>query len=283
MKIRSLVKAALMTFFAAVMMTGCSPKQVEETVDIYYGESYTIENEDLAKYENIVWSSDNEEVAAPENNVVTGKNPGTAVITGVSNDKTVALYTVNVKLVDITGIVLSTNNLTLKVDEGFQLSYSLFPDNATDYGITWKSADETVAGINDEGYILALKAGQTTISASNPSGIMATCSVTVEEKAAYERLRTYEKEFVDLFLKYVDDFKNPSSLSVTKIYRMVGDDGDVTWVIDVNGTNSYGGYVTSSYFLDNEYGFMENSTGVNLSNPDYDLDLINQAIQEKVP
>ncbi|MCM1579405.1 MAG: Ig-like domain-containing protein [Ruminococcus sp.] len=216
MKIRSLVKTALMTFFAAVMMTGCSAKQ-EET-----------------KQEE--------------------------------------------KTVDITGIVLSTNNVTMKVDEKFQLNYSLFPDNAVSDSITWKSADETVAGVNNEGYITALKAGQTTIIASSPNGIMATCSVTIEEKAAYDRLASYEKEFVDALLKYINSFKNPQSVTVTGVKQ----NGSGEWWVEINAMNGFGGYSNQGYVLTSSK--MQESDIISTSGSTvYDIDLINQAIKEKMP
>lgn len=274
-------KLMIATLVATTLLfAGC--KQ-EEMVEINYGESYLIENEKLSKYDSIEWSSDDESIVNVENNTVTGKGPGTAILTGIYNDKVVAEYTFTVNIVPVTSIVLSTNNTTIKVDDGFQLNYSLFPDNASDYGITWKSADDSVAGVNENGYVLAKKVGQTTISASNSSGIMATCSITVEQKSAYERLSDEEKEFVDLILKDINSFYNPDAVKIRKVERKGAGD----WRAEIQATNGFGGTRSQVYFVDKSIGIWNwDSLDIDLDvdiNPDskYDIDLINEAIADR--
>ena len=83
--------------------------------------------------------------------------------------------------VTATSIVLSTNQLTINVDDTYQLSYTVFPSDADTEGFVWQSADSNVAEVDINGLIKAKKPGQTTISISNPEGILSTCSVTVEK------------------------------------------------------------------------------------------------------
>lgn len=235
---------ALVIAVACVLMTGC--KYTEE-VSINFGEDYSITNEKLSKYDNIVWTSENEDVAGVDGNVVSGVGPGTTTIIGASGEKVVAEYIFTVNVVPITGIVLSTNSTTITVDDGFQLNYSLFPDNASDYGIRWKSADENVAIVNDSGFVLGKQVGQTTISASNENGIMATCSVTVEEKAAYDRLTDEERAFVDVFLEGLSYFYNPDSVTVKAIEKDKTSDDD--YMVEISAQNRLGGYNTVGYFV----------------------------------
>lgn len=149
----------------SMLLVGCKETM---SLDVKYGEAQVINSEKLSKYENLLWTSNDNTIAeVNEKNEIIGKAPGTAMLTAKNNDKIVAEYTVNVAIVPVTDIVLSTNSTELVVDEKFQLNYTLFPDNASDYGIKWKSADENVAVIDEDGSVLAISPGQTTLSASN--------------------------------------------------------------------------------------------------------------------
>lgn len=150
----------------------------------------------LNAYEELVWDSDSVDVVEVDSGTVTGVAPGTAIVTASADGKVVAEYTITVVTIPVTSIVLSTNSCEIVEEESFQLSYTLFPENASDYGLTWKSADENVAIIAADGKITAKAPGQTTISISNQEGFIATCSVTVTQKAAYERLSEQDTEMV---------------------------------------------------------------------------------------
>ncbi|WP_410221351.1 Ig-like domain-containing protein [Pedobacter sp.] len=81
----------------------------------------------------------------------------------------------------IAGITMSKTSVTLKPQETEKLSVTFFPDNATNKGIVWKSSNEAVATVDNEGKIMAIKEGAaiiTATSATNP-GISAKCDVTV--------------------------------------------------------------------------------------------------------
>lgn len=270
---------------AALLLCGCVQKA---DVSIDYGEEYNVTNEKLSKYSDLSWVSDDAGIVKAEGDKLKGVGPGTTVVNGVSGGKVVAQYTFTVEVVPVTSIVLSTNSTEITVDEGFQLNYSLFPDNASDYGIVWKSADDSVAGVNAEGYVLAKKVGQTTISASNSSGVMATCSVTVKEKAAYDRLSSDEKRFVDIALKAIGNFYNSDSVEI-KAVEKAGDG----FKAKVAGQNRLGGMVINSYYLnefsDGSAAFwawddLDDDLDIEISvkhDPSFDLQLINAAIDEK--
>ncbi|MCR5167891.1 MAG: Ig-like domain-containing protein [Oscillospiraceae bacterium] len=205
-------------------------KKITESIDVDFNQEYTIDNEALS---DISWSSDNEEIAVISGNTVIGKGPGSAMLSGTINDNIVAEYTVNVNIVPITGIVLSTNATEIAVGDGFQLNYSLFPENASDYGITWRSADPSVADVNKDGYILAKNKGQTTISASNKEGIMATCSVTV--KTAKPNLKKIYDDLHDSY--YCSLSSDENSLTIDSNPLDIDDYSSVTawgYIKDIN-------------------------------------------------
>ena len=263
-----------------VMLTSCKQEVSVESMEINYGELAAVDNEKLNKYDSLTWTSADESVASVNSiGEIVGNGIGTVVLTAWNNDKIVAEYTVTVNIVPATGIVLSTNSTEMTVEDEFQLNYTLFPDSASDYGISWKSADENVAIVNNEGYILAKSVGQTTISVSNESGIMATCSVTVKDRPAYERLSDEERKFVDLALKHIGQFKNPDSVTIRGLYKTAVD-STADWYVSVSAQNGFGGMNTTDYTLDST-GFSENIISWRIYDDKYDLDLINEAINEK--
>lgn len=84
----------------------------------------------------------------------------------------------------VTAIVLSTNSVEIEVDETYQLSYTILPQNADNQAITWSSADNTVASVNESGIISGISEGQTNIIVECKNGVYEVCSVTVTEKSA---------------------------------------------------------------------------------------------------
>lgn len=68
--------------------------------------------------------------------------------------------------------------LTLKLDPAKTLTATVTPDDAGDKTVTWKSSDETVATVDENGLVNALKVGSATITATAGEK-SATCAVTV--------------------------------------------------------------------------------------------------------
>ena len=161
--------------------------------------------------------------------------------------------------------------------------YTLFPEDASDVGLSWKSADEAVATVDASGVVTGIAPGQTTISISTEDGVIDTCSVTVKQKPAYERLSKKEKAFVDLAMKHLDAFKNPDSVIIKEIQEATLDN---TWTVKVSAQNGFGGNTTTVYMLDDNFGFwnwgsFDIDVDLNIT-PDetYDIQLINDAIDE---
>ena len=89
-------------------------------------------------------------------------------------------FVVDVKYVPVTSVSISESNMQLEVSDSRQLTASLLPENCTDKTILWKSDNEKVATVNDNGMIIARSAGQCSIIASTADNlIQAKCVVTV--------------------------------------------------------------------------------------------------------
>ena len=127
--------------------------------------------------DNVVWSSDNEDVATvDQSGKVTAIGGGTAVITATAGSVS-ATCEVTVT-VPVTSVTLDKNELSLEKDESAVLTATVNPDDATDKTVTWESDNEDVATVDENGKVTAVGGGTATITAK-AGNKSATCEVTV--------------------------------------------------------------------------------------------------------
>jgi len=136
----------------------------------------------------VKWTSSNTAVASVavgatgDMIIVTAKSPGevTIVVTTVEGGFTATCnLTVNQS---VSGITLNRTTLVLVEGTSDILSATVSPPNASDKTITWSSSEPTVASVDSDGKVTALKASTTpvTITATTHDGTKsATCAVTV--------------------------------------------------------------------------------------------------------
>lgn len=277
---KRLIAFLLLCVLLLLSFTACT---VKESVELLYGDTYQITNDKLKKYETLEWKSSDTEIAEVQYGQITGVGAGIATITAHSDGKEIGNFTVTVTTIPITGIILSSGMCELTEEGNIKLEYTLFPENASDVGLLWKSTDETIASVDESGVITGVAPGQATISLSTQDGVMDTCSVTVLQKPAYERLSQKEQAFVDLALKYLNAFKNPGSVVIKEIEEATLNN---TWVVTVSAQNGFGGNSIDTYMLDDSFGFWNwGSLDIDLEldiTPDksYNISLINEAIGE---
>ena len=185
----------------------------------------------------------------------------------------------------VKSVTFSKNTCELEVEETYQILYSVFPEDVSTEGLRWKSIDESVATVDANGKVTGVGVGNTSITVDNGEDVLATCSVTVVQKPAYERLDENEKAFVDAFLRVIDGFIKPDSVIVRDVgFVEAAEDstGSDFWVVEVQAENGFGGVGNKIYVLqnghltENEFIFM-----VPVSVPGYNVKLINEAIEEK--
>lgn len=273
------MKRVLCVFLVALvcLLSGCGMVAQEE-LSLNYADTYTISNEKLTSYTDLIWESGDPAIVSVNDGTLTGISCGNTVVTAKSGDKIVAEYSITVNIVPITNIVLSKNSTEIVEGEVLKLDYTLIPDNASDYGIQWKSADDSVVTVSQNGEISARKVGQTTVIASTADGVVAMCTVDVKQKPAYDRLDEREKEFVDYMLRHIIKFKNQDSVVINAIEYDGGISGG-GWNINISAQNGFGGVGSDNYWL-SSLGLDEWPEAIA---PDYsyDIDLINEAIAEK--
>lgn len=133
-----------------------------------------------------IWISSDEKVAAVDSQGwVTGKSEGSCTITVVSANNPDVKATVELTVTDtkkVKEIRLDRTEFTLEVGMGaLSANVTMLPATVTDKREIWSSSDESVAIVDNVGWVIAKSAGTATItvqSANNPD-VKATVEVTV--------------------------------------------------------------------------------------------------------
>ena len=85
----------------------------------------------------------------------------------------------------IESITLDSNEGVLTVGNTHTIKATVFPEDATDKAVTWKSSDESIATVDAEGNVTAKDTGNVTIMAVNSDGdVSADYALTVNKAAA---------------------------------------------------------------------------------------------------
>lgn len=144
--------------------------------------AYTLEPADTTE-DDVILSVADESVAKLEGNKLVAVSDGTTKITATSGIvKTSAKVTVTTK---VEQIALSKTEGVLTVGNTHTIKATVFPEDATDKAVTWKSSDESIATVDAEGNVTAKDTGNVTIMAVNSDGdVSADYALTVNKAAA---------------------------------------------------------------------------------------------------
>ena len=131
----------------------------------------------------ITWKSDNEDVATvSEDGTVTAVSVGMANITATCGEAT-AICKITVNPVIASSVTLNVQDMTLLVGQTDKLTATVTPENTTDKTVTWKSDNEAVATVSEDGTVTAVSVGTANITATCGEAT-ATCKVTVNPVVA---------------------------------------------------------------------------------------------------
>lgn len=165
---------------------------------------------ELADNKTLKLTSDNEDVATvTQEGVVKGLKVGNANITVMATDGSGVSATCKVTVKPVV-IDLSTKTINLRKGESYaEQIVSVLPEHYEHKEVVWTSADDSIASINSEGVITAVKPGITTIKykLGFDSNITAECKVIV-----------YDENVVYVGGIYYIIDKQKSEATVTSIY-----------------------------------------------------------------
>ena len=162
----------------------------ESSVEMTVGTSHKLTATVLpenATEKGVVWESKDESIASvdQEGLVSAVKEGSTQIIVSTANGNFSAYCSVTVKKTgaDVSGITIDKDELKLTVGNSFQLTATVLPENATEKGVVWESKDESIASVDQEGLVSAVKEGSTQIIVSTANGnFSAVCNVIIEKE-----------------------------------------------------------------------------------------------------
>ena len=190
-----------------------------ETLDL----SVIYNPEDTTDDKTVEWSSTDENVAKVENGKVTALNAGTTYIKAKVGDKE-ASCKISV-IVPLTGIKLNKEKLEILKGQNDTLIATFTPEDTTFVGkANFKSSDESIITVNEDGKLTAIKEGEATITATVKDGeneFNATCEVSVKEIP----LNTITIDKTDFEL----NISNTEKLNVIFEPANTTDDKDIEW------------------------------------------------------
>ena len=188
MKSKTLSKLFLMIGLI-IGLCGCekeipvaSVKLNQQNLNLVKGEEFqltaTVNPED-ATYEKVLWTSSDETIATvDQSGKVKAIEKGSCLIHAKAGDISEACEVI-VSGIQVEKITLNKNELELIIGESVQLTATITPENAENKKIDWFSSNEEVALIDEDGMIMALSLGNSSITAK-VGNVEATCEVKVK-------------------------------------------------------------------------------------------------------
>ena len=162
----------------------------------------------------VKWSSTNEAVAVVNEGIITAKAEGETTIIAKAGDKTascVVTVTAKEEIIPVSEIVLNRTSMQLRVNETENLKATIKPDNAAKK-VIWKSSDDRIATVGNDGKVKAIGAGTVTITAS-AGDKSASCEVVVVSE-------TEENQGIEIYLKETEiELKINDSKTLTVVVK----------------------------------------------------------------
>lgn len=150
------------------------------------GESLQISSKILpenATNKTLTYTSNNTKIATVSSNgKITGISSGTATITaksknGISANITITVYS------PVTDILISNDNIVMQKEKTLKISAIILPEDASNKNINYKSENEIIAKVDNEGNLTGISEGNTNIIVSAEEGkITKSIKVTVTRK-----------------------------------------------------------------------------------------------------
>jgi hypothetical protein len=143
--------------------------------------------------QSLVWHSSDENIASiDESGKVKAIQPGEAVLTAVTASGNYAdACTLTVTRsepqpepdpIHVADVTLNLTSATMERRESLRLIATVSPPDADDTSVRWSTSDPAIASVDQTGLVLALSAGNTTITATTNDGDLSiSCEVTINE------------------------------------------------------------------------------------------------------
>ena len=183
----------------SVAVAGEANQAVYENGKIQLAVTFTPEN---ATNKGLKWESDNLEIATvDENGIVTGVKAGTTTITATSvgNSDAVATFTVTVEEIYMTEFSVVADRTTVTVGDTVNVRAIIKPDEYPNKEVTWKSLNETVATVDENGVVTTKATGPVTIQGTSKADPDSSATVTIlveDVKAESVTISGYNRDYL---------------------------------------------------------------------------------------
>lgn len=184
------------------------------------GDTYSLSAEiypQIAEDTEIFWSSSDENiVTVDENGNLKAVGGGSATITATTENGITAECNLTVNIA-IEKLEIDSQDITInKIGALYFTELSVYPENTTETELFWKSLDENVATVDNNGIITAQGNGSTRIFAVSRNGIISSATVKVKDTADWET--TIEKPSLTFF-----------SIGSNEILNVINGYGEMHW------------------------------------------------------
>ena len=158
--------------------------------------------------DTITYNSSDSELAVDSNGVITASEYYTGTYTITAESSSGAKATCQVKVINppviATGLELNYTEKTMLVGEVLILKGTFTPADATDKTLTWKSSNENVATVSQNGSVTAKSGGKVTITATTSNGIVAGCVISIIDPASDKQFTLTAQSRTAAVGSYVD-------------------------------------------------------------------------------
>lgn len=178
---------------------------------------------------SINWTSSDSSIATVDSTgKVTAVKEGQATITATTTDgsnlSAICTVTVANQTIPAKGITLNKTADSIVAGQTDVLVATITPDNATNKNVTWSSSDPSIATIDSNGVVTAIKEGTVTMTVTTADGLTATCAVTVTPKGTEQiEPEPTELEYIVNTAHAKGDSTNNASGEVSIIFKGVAE------------------------------------------------------------
>lgn len=206
----------------------------------------TINPSDTTEDKQLTWDSSNNEVATVSSTgLVTARNPGVATITVKTSNGISSICTVTV-ISEITSVALNLTAIDLEEGTVQSLRATINPSDTTDSkALTWKSSNPSVATVDQNGEVRALKKGTATITVETVNRKKAECKITVVSGVVNIPIEsvTLNKTKLSLEEEQIEKLRatiNPTTTTDSKVLRWESSDLNVATVDQTGNVEAKG-------------------------------------------
>ena len=177
-KLFMMLLVCLLMSMAVMPISASAAKLNKKSITLNVGKTYTLKTAGIKG--KITWSSNKKSIATVSSKgVVKAVKKGTAVVTAKYGKKKLTCK-VTVKQ-PVTSIKLNKTSITLKKGNKLTLKATVYPKNANNRAVVWKSSNKKVATVSSKGIVKAVGNGTATITVTAKDGSKkkASCKVNI--------------------------------------------------------------------------------------------------------